>query len=40
MCEQRPSLVVFQTIQKLVFFKLGNKTFFRGEGAVNPVILN
>ena len=28
MCEQRPSLIVFQTIQKLVFFKLANKIFF------------
>ena len=40
MCEQRPSLIVFQTIQKLVFFKLANKILFRGERPVNPLILD
>ena len=36
MCEQRPSLIVFQTIQKLVFFKLANKIFFRGKRPLKP----
>ena len=36
MCEQRPSLIVFQTMQKLVFFKLANKIFFPGKMTGEP----
>ena len=36
MFEQRPSLIVFQTIQKLVFFKLANKMFFSGKMTCEP----
>ena len=36
MCEQRPYLIVFQTIQKLVFLKLANKIFFSGKMTGKP----
>ena len=36
MCEQRASLIVFQTIPKLVFFKLANKIFFSGKMTGEP----
>ena len=36
MCEQRPSLIVFETIQKGVFFKLANKFFFSGKMTGKP----
>ena len=36
MCKQGPSLIVFQTIQKLVFFKLAKKDFFSGKMTGKP----
>ena len=36
LCEQRPSLIVFQKIQKLVFFQLANKIFFSGKMTGKP----